>query len=428
MIWRPTVRKSAAFIRPLIALAIVLSGAFVSGAALAVDGQPPVQVQMTEEGPVYANRSGMTLYSWAGDVGRAQPRCTHARYTERDLGLFGGVIPLPATATRKTCADKWPPFIAGPDAKASGDWSLIVREGGVKQWSYQGRPLYTSMKDRRPGDLNGESIANRLRIGWKSAKAPVDLPPGFKLIRRAEGLVLATSDGRPAYIRRGGRPQRVCSGCTELLQPLVAPDFGRLAGRWSIMDVGGGRKQYAYDGAALYVLPEGMTDDDLQGVGGWSPAVYRRTAGAPPQLRIRMTIMGRIFTTEDGRTLYSFACAEAAPDQLACDDPGDAASYWSAICGDAKACSQRWRPYLASPNARPVGEWTIEEVSDPPFLDPAGTTYPPDAPRVRAWAYRGKPLYTFSDDDEPGRILGSDMNGGSSFYVILVPGEPLEAS
>ena len=137
---------------------------------------------------------------------------------------------------------------------------------------------------------------------------------------------------------------------------------------------------------------------------------------------------GNSLTTDKGMTLYSFSCTESeAADYLPCDDPGDAAVYWSALCGDAKECSRRWRLYRPAPGARPSGEFTIEDVSDPTFLDPAGTTAPSEAPKVKAWAYRGKPLYTFVDDDEPGQILGDWINyfARSSFDAVLVPGPGL---
>ena len=102
---------------------------------------------------------------------------------------------------------------------------------------------------------------------------------------------------------------------------------------------------------------------------------------------MHITLVGDVFTTEAGLTLYVFTCTTPARDRLSCDDPGDAAGYWVALCGDAKECARRWRPYLASANAKPVGEWSVVDVAYPMFTDPLGYTYPPDAPRVKAWAY-----------------------------------------
>src|SRR5215469_16503403 len=40
------------------------------------------------------------------------------------------------------CAREFPPFVAAAHAEASGDWSILVRDDHVRQWRYQGRPLY----------------------------------------------------------------------------------------------------------------------------------------------------------------------------------------------------------------------------------------------------------------------------------------------
>ena len=46
------------------------------------------------------------------------------------------------TAGKSTCIGKcetrWPPFKAATDAMASGDWSIVTRDDGSKQWAYKG--------------------------------------------------------------------------------------------------------------------------------------------------------------------------------------------------------------------------------------------------------------------------------------------------
>lgn len=405
----------------MLAAVLALSGTY--GIAAASEAAVPAQVRETEAGWVLTTVAGMTLYTYRLDEATpGKSRCTNTRYTIQSGRQFGQV-PIPAAQTRKTCAEKRPPFLATADAAPAGDWSLIDRGGGTKQWAYKGSPLYNSIKDRKPGDVNGEGGIANFTV-WNAALAPFDAPPGFKLMRREEGLVLATSDGRPAYVRRGARLQRASATSPQLLQPIIAPSFGQTTGKWTIVNLGG-IKQYAFDGEPLYVLPEGYTDSDAAPEDGWATALYRRARAVPRQFGTRTTMVGKVYTTDKGMTLYSFSCTETeVADFLPCDDPGDAAAYWSALCGDGKECSRRWRLYRPTANARPSGEFTIEEVSDPPFLDPAGTTAPPGTLRVKAWAYRGKPLYTFVDDDEPGQTLGDWINyfSRSQFDAVLVPG------
>lgn len=53
------------------------------------------------------------------------------------------------------CARFWPPLAAAGDAKPMGAWSVISRDDGAKQWAYQGKPLYTFIKDTRVEDFSG---------------------------------------------------------------------------------------------------------------------------------------------------------------------------------------------------------------------------------------------------------------------------------
>ncbi len=56
------------------------------------------------------------------------------------------------------CATNWPPLMANADAKASGDWSIVTRDDGGKQWAYKAKPLYAWSKDTKPGDVTGDGF------------------------------------------------------------------------------------------------------------------------------------------------------------------------------------------------------------------------------------------------------------------------------
>jgi predicted lipoprotein with Yx(FWY)xxD motif len=84
-----------------------------------------------------------------------------------------GVLATPAGATVYTfdkdiagsgkstcnaqCAQNWPPVAAQATDAASGDWSIVTRDDGSKQWAYKGAPLYTFAKDAKPGDTTGDN-------------------------------------------------------------------------------------------------------------------------------------------------------------------------------------------------------------------------------------------------------------------------------
>ncbi len=56
------------------------------------------------------------------------------------------------------CAVNWPPLMADAGANGSGDWSVIARADGSKQWAYKGWPLYYWVKDQKPGDMTGDNV------------------------------------------------------------------------------------------------------------------------------------------------------------------------------------------------------------------------------------------------------------------------------
>jgi predicted lipoprotein with Yx(FWY)xxD motif len=48
------------------------------------------------------------------------------------------------------------PFVAPEGAKEEGDWKVVARPDGARQWSWKGMLLYTYAKDQKPGDVSGE--------------------------------------------------------------------------------------------------------------------------------------------------------------------------------------------------------------------------------------------------------------------------------
>jgi predicted lipoprotein with Yx(FWY)xxD motif len=58
------------------------------------------------------------------------------------------------------CAENWPPLGADGASAASGDFSVVTRDDGKKQYAYKGKPLYHFIKDQKPGDKTGEGTNN----------------------------------------------------------------------------------------------------------------------------------------------------------------------------------------------------------------------------------------------------------------------------
>ncbi len=64
------------------------------------------------------------------------------------------------------CATNWPPLAAGANAQPAGDFTVVTRDDGAKQWAYKGKPLYFWVKDKQPGDKTGDGVNNV----WRTAR------------------------------------------------------------------------------------------------------------------------------------------------------------------------------------------------------------------------------------------------------------------
>ena len=92
---------------------------------------------------VLTGTNGMTLYTFDKDV----------------AGSSKSVCNGP-------CANNWLPLIATETDQASGDFTVITRDDGKKQWALKGKPLYFWIKDSKPGDKTGDGF-NKL---WQVAR------------------------------------------------------------------------------------------------------------------------------------------------------------------------------------------------------------------------------------------------------------------
>jgi predicted lipoprotein with Yx(FWY)xxD motif len=122
--------------RAIIATLLALS---VSTAALAAD---PAKTRETAKGHTLTNELGMTLYTFDKDSGGK-------------------------SVCNGQCAANWPAFTATAEAEASGSYTIVIRDDGSRQWAYNGRPLYTWIKDVKPGDITGDGFLNG---AWRVAQ------------------------------------------------------------------------------------------------------------------------------------------------------------------------------------------------------------------------------------------------------------------
>lgn len=102
-------------------------------AAIAADGMPS---SIALRNGVFTDSRGMTLYSADSDR-------------------------IPNTSScYDNCVHNWPAFNPAESDRDSGDWKIILRADGTKQWAYKGKPVYHFLLDRNVGDVKGDGIGN----------------------------------------------------------------------------------------------------------------------------------------------------------------------------------------------------------------------------------------------------------------------------
>src|SRR5690242_5425427 len=69
------------------------------------------------------------------------------------------------------CAKNWPPLKAAKKSKSMGDWTIITRDDGSKQWAYKGKPVYLWKMDKKAGDMTGDNVKNVWHVVKEEAPA-----------------------------------------------------------------------------------------------------------------------------------------------------------------------------------------------------------------------------------------------------------------
>ena len=120
-------------IRLLPTLALSLAAAFTTLA----QAEPATKMA----GGMLVNTSGMTLYTF-----------------DRDVAASG------KSACNGPCAALWPPAAAAADSKPDGDFTIVVRDDGARQWAYKGKPVYTYSGDKKAGEMTGDNFKDSWHV------------------------------------------------------------------------------------------------------------------------------------------------------------------------------------------------------------------------------------------------------------------------
>lgn len=109
---------------------VLLTAALLGGCASMTASSPAKVADGVLVGP-----NGMTLYVF-----------------DRDAAGSGKSV------CNGSCATNWPPLMAADADKPAGDYTVITRDDGKKQWAMKGKPLYYWAKDTKPGDKTGDNV------------------------------------------------------------------------------------------------------------------------------------------------------------------------------------------------------------------------------------------------------------------------------
>jgi predicted lipoprotein with Yx(FWY)xxD motif len=145
---RPITFLASAAVIPLTALAVAACG----GGGAATAAAPPagskttttptktatVRVAKSRLGRILVDSTGRTLYLFKRDSGTS-------------------------SACSGACAIAWPPLRTGATPRVAGGANAALvgttrRSDGARQVTYHGHPLYLFVKDKKPGDVNGQGL------------------------------------------------------------------------------------------------------------------------------------------------------------------------------------------------------------------------------------------------------------------------------
>jgi predicted lipoprotein with Yx(FWY)xxD motif len=332
------------------------------------------------------------------------------------------------------CAKEFPPLVAPRGAKANGDWSVVRRKDGVRQWAYQQRPLYIWSKEVTPGEVatnvgltetaNSKLAEDAVQAGslmppdgWQVARFEpakvMKLPDAVdaRVIRAVQAVALTDANGFTLYAldekAQSEHPECVSSSCDVRWQPILAPALATEYGDFSVATRKDGSFQWAYKKRPLYTSSlDQLPGDALAANLDERFSVAQLTESfTPPNVSVRSLEGYGDALTLNGMTLYGGYSFEKRWGGRNLRDTFTNAYYkgkrlGTSACVDT-VCLQSWQPLMAPAKAQSQGFWEPLQRAD----------------GSKQWAYKGYALYTHAGDKAPGQHYGQ------ATYDFVKPGE-----
>ena len=271
---------------------------FEPGASMAVPDGIDVRLVSSAQGVVLTDFAGFTLYAFEGDAADDGQTCS-------DEG----------------CEIEWLPVVAPALALDVGDFSVVTRADGSRQWAYLGQPLYRYSSDLLPGDVHGRAVDDRWRVtlltqNFRPPEVAVNALEGYGDVMSVRGMTLYT--GSPFMKVWGGRNLRdtykkayfrgkklggdacVDAACLEVWRPFEAPADAVSHGSWEVITRPDGARQWAYKGFGLYSYVGDTAPGQNRGQGTYT---FASLEGNPEELA-RALFLADLGNAQGGAGIY----------------------------------------------------------------------------------------------------------------------------
>lgn len=250
------------------------------------------------QGVILTDHRGHALYAFDGDVENDGQICTSSG-----------------------CDVQWPPVMAPALAAPIGDFSIVTRADGTRQWAYKGQPLYSYEGDKLAGDVHGKSVHEDWSVAMLSQNfQPKDVSvadaSAYGSVLVLEGMTLYA--GHAFEKRWGGRNLRdtfrnayyrgkelgaaacVDSACLENWRPFYASADAQSNGFWEPVAREDGTKQWAYKGYALYTYSGDKKPGDITGHATYD---FAKVGGDPADIQ-RVAFLAEVGDQDGGAGVY----------------------------------------------------------------------------------------------------------------------------
>ena len=230
------------------------SGLLWDMAFIEIPTPPGIQIETTLMGYVAADRHQKTLY---------------APQTEVDVASL---------CIETSCESDWSPVIAPRVARSIGEWSVVTRVDGLKQWAYNGQPLFRYSGDVLIQEAQGHEVQFDSEGNTMSAMVLEPRPPypSWVTVHDTDaGEMLADLNSQTIYIwdpsKLFSAARQAVEGCElECLEEEWIPMFATETdvapgGNWAIVTLSDGRRQWAYKGRGLFTNTRDKTQGSFLG-------------------------------------------------------------------------------------------------------------------------------------------------------------------